>query len=403
MCVGRLEVLHPDEKSASRSIKWVCRCACGTTFSTTGSQLRAGKVTSCGCARKEAGARRRADLRGRRYGRLVAVEQTSERRGRCVMWHCVCDCGGEIRTRASSLVSGDTTSCGCSRRLNLVGQSFGRLTVTAFAGKKKGRPSWACSCSCGGTIEARGDMLRAGATWCCGCEHRAPTGPSPVLVNHEGRRFGMLTVIERDTIRSRPGIQYWRCMCDCGNGTVVYAGQLAGGKTKSCGCLRRRRGAASPIYDAEMPDGERRRRRWNAALREWRTSVFHRDNYRCRACGGGGYLQAHHIEAWAHAIALRFDVDNGVTLCRSCHAAFHSAYGSGSNMRKQYDEWLAGLPVAPREIGWADVQNMRALASQGHSLLRIARIFGTKKSTVWDIVTGRTWKEIPTPPATSPA
>ena len=47
---GKLEVLGRGKGSATK-VRWVCRCDCGViTFSQT-SDLRAGKSTSCGCAR----------------------------------------------------------------------------------------------------------------------------------------------------------------------------------------------------------------------------------------------------------------------------------------------------------------------------------------------------------------
>lgn len=35
---------------------------------------------------------------------------------------------------------------------------------------------------------------------------------------------------------------YWFCRCSCGNDTWVFMGDLTGGNTKSCGCLRREGG-----------------------------------------------------------------------------------------------------------------------------------------------------------------
>lgn len=54
--------------------------------------------------------------------------------------------------------------------------------------------------------------------------------------------------------------------------------------------------------------------------KRWRKAVFERDNYTCQMCGKRGeYLQADHIMPWALFPELRYDVDNGRTLCIPCH------------------------------------------------------------------------------------
>lgn len=53
---------------------------------------------------------------------------------------------------------------------------------------------------------------------------------------------------------------------------------------------------------------------------QWRKAVFARDGFTCQLCGQvGGRLNAHHKKAWKSHPDLRFDLDNGVTLCTSCH------------------------------------------------------------------------------------
>jgi hypothetical protein len=56
---------------------------------------------------------------------------------------------------------------------------------------------------------------------------------------------------------------------------------------------------------------------------EWRTSVFTRDNYTCQKCGSHKDLNAHHIRSWHSHPDLRFDINNGLTVCRNCHAEIH--------------------------------------------------------------------------------
>lgn len=54
--------------------------------------------------------------------------------------------------------------------------------------------------------------------------------------------------------------------------------------------------------------------------REWRKSVFERDNYTCQECKErGGKLNADHIKPFAIHTELRFELSNGRTLCEDCH------------------------------------------------------------------------------------
>ena len=55
--------------------------------------------------------------------------------------------------------------------------------------------------------------------------------------------------------------------------------------------------------------------------KDWRKKVYSRDKFRCKmpGCTSNYRLQAHHIKKWSSAAILRYDVDNGITLCRSCH------------------------------------------------------------------------------------
>jgi hypothetical protein len=68
----------------------------------------------------------------------------------------------------------------------------------------------------------------------------------------------------------------------------------------------------------------KRRDRNNAASIAWRNSVYKRDDYTCLNCGvRGGDVQAHHVTPFSESPELRYEVDNGVTLCIRCHQAVH--------------------------------------------------------------------------------
>lgn len=56
---------------------------------------------------------RPVDITGQRFGRLVALRPTSQRRSGKVMWLCQCDCGNTTLSTSNNLKSGGTRSCGC--------------------------------------------------------------------------------------------------------------------------------------------------------------------------------------------------------------------------------------------------------------------------------------------------
>ena len=53
------------------------------------------------------------DRTGQRFGKLVVMEQAGRNTLKKVLWKCRCECGNEINVVAGSLVTGNTTACGC--------------------------------------------------------------------------------------------------------------------------------------------------------------------------------------------------------------------------------------------------------------------------------------------------
>lgn len=68
-----------------------------------------------------------------------------------------------------------------------------------------------------------------------------------------------------------------------------------------------------------------KRLRMSSETKKWRKLVFLRDKYICNKCKKvGGNLEAHHKKSWAKYPKLRFDINNGTTLCLPCHRKMHT-------------------------------------------------------------------------------
>jgi hypothetical protein len=59
--------------------------------------------------------------------------------------------------------------------------------------------------------------------------------------------------------------------------------------------------------------------------KQWRMRIYNRDRFSCKLCGVRGNrknaIDAHHIYKFSEYPELRFDINNGITLCRKCHTS----------------------------------------------------------------------------------
>ena len=113
------------------------------------------------------------DITGQRFGKLKAIRGIGN--GPNGKWVFVCDCGTEKEILKQNVTQGKVKSCGCLNkergrkvRLNLIGQKFGRLTVSGVA-KFTNKSMFDCLCDCGKYIVVAGSYLLSGHTKSCGC------------------------------------------------------------------------------------------------------------------------------------------------------------------------------------------------------------------------------------------
>jgi len=72
--------------------------------------------------------------------------------------------------------------------------------------------------------------------------------------------------------------------------------------------------------------------------KEWRKSVFERDDYTCRWCmERGGKIEADHVVPYMMDAEMILDVGNGQTLCEYCHR-IKTTIEMKQHWKNQYDE-----------------------------------------------------------------
>ena len=122
-----LTILERDEEYKKKinpknsNAYYKCRCRCGNIISARITAIVNNEIKSCGCLKEKQDKinlipNKIHDLTNQRFGKLVALTCFQKKPGSDYWWHCKCDCGNFKDVRGYSLVSGDTTSCGCLKQ-----------------------------------------------------------------------------------------------------------------------------------------------------------------------------------------------------------------------------------------------------------------------------------------------
>ena len=239
------------------------------------------------------------------------------------------------------------------RTVDLEGMVFGKLTVISFAGYKKtkkcGRAQWLCKCECGNKILVEADKLKFSNTKSCGCLKHLTGINSYRFVDLTKEELPNEIVAIKYLYSNKLNKTVWLFKCHCGNEFEAIGNNVKTETTKSCGCLNHGTGENNPNYNPNLTDEQRdinkNRFRNDLENTNWIKAVLKRDNYTCRKCGRiNCYLEAHHLANWADNPKLRYDINNGITLCRECHRtgpnAFHKICGYRNTTVLQTQQFL---------------------------------------------------------------
>lgn len=122
-----------------------------------------------------------------------------------------------------------------NRKLCLLGNRFGKLTVKSEIINDSGQSKWLCKCDCGKEHAVLGWYLTGGTVKSCGCLVFKSKQP--------GTRYGKWKLIEY------VGNEKWKCKCACGTVKIILTVSLNSGCSKSCGCSK---SPKKEIYDERV-------------------------------------------------------------------------------------------------------------------------------------------------------
>lgn len=157
---------------------------------------------------------------------------------------CRCKCGGSRTVRADVLGTGRIQDCGCVRKSHRVylshGDRYGDWMVLEPPLPRDPPTHALCKCKCGTIREVAITNLRSGQSKSCGCSRRRehtppPTGgpAGPRKIPSLNSVWGMLTVL---SILPTGSNTTALCRCECGQTKEVWAANLRAGLVVSCGC-----------------------------------------------------------------------------------------------------------------------------------------------------------------------
>lgn len=94
------------EKGTTTDPIYTCECLlCGKIFDRNIYNVKKNKFQNCGCQNLQ------YDLRGKKFGKLTAIEPLGLDKHKEMTWKCICDCGNEYIAKSYALRNLHTTQC----------------------------------------------------------------------------------------------------------------------------------------------------------------------------------------------------------------------------------------------------------------------------------------------------
>ena len=239
------------------------------------------------------------DLTGQRFGRWTVIKEYGKNKQRCTTWWCRCDCGNEGEVSGTNLTHGRSKSCGCLRNDKSSKRLKEQWKDEEYREMKREQ------------LEETNKRLWSDEEYV----QMVGSRTKKLWENEDFKQKMSENISERNKIN-------WE--------NEEYR------KAHS--------GKNNPNYNPNLTNEDReemyKKRKGDQDFKKWSKQVKERDNFTCDICGQKhGGLVSHHLNAWRDYKEQRYDLENGVCLCESCHKEFHKLYGKGDNTKEQYIEF----------------------------------------------------------------
>lgn len=352
MMLGTFKVIGIDYENPNKGVYFFLKCDCGNTLSRPNATLRNGVFPKCTCKNNKV----KIDI-GCEIGTFKIISKIGEWiSSDSKRWVISCECGYDTDYLHYKLANGFIPICkeckvGKRQRKIAnykrnpksdikVGMRYHNMTVISLDEESGGHGKhfrWNLKCDCGRMHNMRSQCIRQAVKPYCDCDKNYEDLTGMVL----GKVF----------ITGFAGFDYrWGCK----KPRWFYQCPTCGIIKSEMGEVLKRVGYQSCYGKNCRPQGESHKKykklgktrgsRRDGRRRIWCRKIFERDGFKCVACASGGKIQAHHLNGWHWDEEGRFDINNGVTLCKGslsgCHYNFHKEYGNSYNTKEQLQEYL---------------------------------------------------------------
>lgn len=270
-----------------------------------------------------------------------------------------------------------------SKRIDLTGNKYGKLTVVGYSHTNKGFAFWECNCDCGGKNIVSGYSLRSGGTKSCGCNKPGFKN----LKDLSGKRFGNLLVIERyGTASGRCPL--WKTLCDCGKEHISRGSTLRNETSISCGC---RMSFRKSEIERFWENVEKKESCW-----EWNGNILK---------NGYGTISVNDKSTYVHRLSYlihKGEIPKGLLVCHTCdnRKCVNPEHFFLGNHKENFagminkDRHCRGKRSPNHKLNDEDIFKIRSLREEGKTYLEISKLFNVRPGSIRKIALRLSWKHI---------